>query len=71
MRIHIRGCDIFFVHFFLSLLVFSFPLCFLFENGSDPVISFMSNCICIENKNNLKLCMFCEAFVDKLNLETL
>ena len=51
----IRGCGFFFFHFFLSLLAFSLPLYFLFENGIDPAFSFiMSYCLCIENENNLQ-----------------
>ena len=40
-RIYIRGCGILIFHFFLSLLVFVLPLYFLFENGIDPVFSFV------------------------------
>ena len=32
-RIYIYGCGIFFFHFFLSLVFFSLPVYFLFENG--------------------------------------
>ena len=57
--------------FFLLSLAFSLHLYFLFENDIDPVFSFkMSYCICIENENNLKTCMFCKVFVDNLNLDT-
>ena len=54
---------VFFFHFFLLLRVFSLPLYFLSKNGIDPVFSFiMSYCICIENENNFKICMFCKVF---------
>ena len=40
----------FFSHFFLSLLVFFLPLCFLFENRIGPVFSFIMSYLQLHSK---------------------